>query len=298
MPQALSRRRFLVSTAAGLALADMPWAFAAPSPSNAAAAQGAPSTLPTLPEVLSGDPGSMKFVNYATYVRDQDKVDASRTEHVAYADALREHNRLVMGGPLLDDDGRASGVLLIYQVASKQEAETLVQRDPFVQQGAIADYRLAEWDVLSRNVNVQSLADKLVTADRQAPSKEPRASGATPVEPDARVARLYVNYAKYVSDHSRVLRVRPAHRSYTQAIRAKGALIIAGPFADDSGALLIYQAKSKDEAMAMILEDPYLAEGVYETYALSEWRLFGLNAGLIGSVVNGTPPTYPAVGQV
>lgn len=223
----------------------------------------------------------MKIVNYAMYVQDQDRVNASRAEHVAYADALREHDRLVMGGPLLDDDGRARGVLLVYQVASKQEAETLAQRDPFVRQGAIADYRLSEWAVLSRNVNVKSLAAALVTADRHAPPKEPRASGATPVEPDARAGRIYVNYAKYVSDHSHVLRVRPAHRSYAQSIRAKGALIMAGPFADDSGALLIYQAQSKEEAMALVLEDPYHAQGVYETYALSEWRLFGLNAGLI-----------------
>ncbi|QUN32574.1 hypothetical protein KB879_33715 (plasmid) [Cupriavidus sp. KK10] len=282
--QDLSRRRFLVSAAAGvagLALADMRSAVAASSLSHHAAEQGAAPTLPTLSEVLSGDPGAMKIVNYAKYVHDQDRVNASRAEHVAYADALREHDRLVMGGPLLDDDGRAGGVLLVYQVASEQEAETLAQRDPFVLQGAIADYRLAEWAVLSRNVDVKTLAASLVTADRQAQPKELRASGATSVAPDARPARLYVNYAKYVSDHSRIERVRPAHRSYARAIRAKGALMIGGPFADDSGALLIYRAQSKDEAMALVLEDPYHAEGVYETYALSEWRLFGLNAGLI-----------------
>jgi uncharacterized protein YciI len=280
--QDLSRRRFLVSAAAataGLALADMPWAMAAPSPSRDAVAQAPASGLPTLSEALSGDPGSMKFVNYATYVQDQGRVDAARAEHVAYADALREHDRLVMGGPVLGDDGRARGVLLVYQVASKQEAETLVQSDPFVLQHAIADYRLAEWAVLSRNVDVQSLATKLVTADRHAPSKKPGASGAAPAEPDA---RLYINVARYVSDHSRIERVRPAHRSYAQSMRAKGALIIAGPFADDSGALLVYQARSKEEAKALVLEDPYTTEGVYETYALSEWRLFGLNAGLIG----------------
>lgn len=223
----------------------------------------------------------MKVVNYATYVHDQTRVNASRAEHVAYADTLRENNRLVMGGPLLGDDGQARGVLLVYQVASTQQAETLAQRDPFVLQDAIADYRLSEWAVLSRNIDVKSLATKLVKADRQAPSKSPGRSGATPAEPETPAMRLYVNYVKYVSDHSRVLRVRPAHRSYTQSIRAQGSLIIAGPFADDSGALLIYQAPSKDEAMALISADPYQTEGVYETYALSEWRLFGLNTELV-----------------
>jgi uncharacterized protein YciI len=221
----------------------------------------------------------MKIVNYAMYVQDRGRVNASRAEHQAYADALREHERLVMGGPLLDDDGSPRGVLLVYEVASKQQAETLAQRDPFVLQGAIADYRLAEWTVLDSNVEL--LAASLVPPDRRVPPKAPHASGATSVEPAADAARTYVNYAKYASDLSHVERVRPAHQSYARTIKAKGELIMSGPFADGSGALFIYRAQSKDEAMALVLEDPYHAEGVFETYALSEWRLFGLNAGLI-----------------
>ncbi len=219
----------------------------------------------------------MKIVNYATYVQDRERVDASRAEHQAYADALREHDRLVTGGPLLDDDGRASGVLLVYDVASEEQAETLVLEDPFVLKGAISDYRLAEWTVLDSNVEL--LAAALVPPDRRAPRKTPRASGATP--PDAHDARTYVNYATYVSDLSHVERVKPAHRSYARTIKANGKLIMAGPFADDSGALFIYRAESKDEAMALMLADPYHTEGVFETCALSQWRMFGLNPGLI-----------------
>lgn len=222
----------------------------------------------------------MTVVNYATYVTDRGRVDASRAAHQAYADALREHDRLVMGGPLLDDDGRPRGVLLVYSVASKQEAETLAQSDPFVLKGAIANYRLAEWTELDSNVEL--LAAALVAPDRRAPRKEPRAPGARPTEPDAPAARTWVNYVKYVSDRKHVERVRSAHQSYARTIKANGKLIMAGPFADDSGALFIYRAQSKDEAMALVLKDPYHAEGVFETYALSEWRLFGLNAGLIG----------------
>jgi uncharacterized protein YciI len=267
--QDLSRRHFLVSAAAGagsLALAGMPSAAAA-------------SPLPTLTEVFAGDSGSMTIVNYATYVTDRGRVDASRAEHQVYADALREHDRLVMGGPLLGDDGRPSGVLLVYEVASKQQAETLAQSDPFVQQGAIANYRLAEWNV--RDTNIELLAAALVPEDRRAAPKEPRASGARPVASDPHAARLYVSYVKYVSDPARVERVRAAHQSHAQAIKANGGLIMAGPFADDSGAMFIYRARSKDEAMALVQKDPYHVEGVFESYALSEWRLFGLNAGLI-----------------
>ncbi len=221
----------------------------------------------------------MKIVNYAMYVQDRGRVDASRAEHQAYADALREHDRLVIGGPLLDDDGRPRGVLLVYDVASKPQAETLAQRDPFVLRGAIADYRLSEWIVVDSNVEL--LAASLVPAERRVPREAPRASGAAPVEPDAHAARTFINYATYVSDRSHVDRMRLAHQSYARTLEASGELIMAGPFADGSGALAIYRAQSKDQAMALVLADPYHAEGVLETYALSEWRLFGLNAGLI-----------------
>ena len=223
----------------------------------------------------------MKIVNYAMYVQDHDKVDASRAEHQAYADALREHDRLVIGGPLLGNDGRPRGVLLVYQVSSKQQAETLVQNDPFVLKGAIAQYRLAEWSVVGSNLEL--LAAALVSAEGRAPLKVPPASGATPVEADAPAMRTYTNYAKYVSDRSHVQRVRAAHRSYDRAIKANGQLMLAGVFSHDSGGMFIYRAQSRDEAMALVQADPYYAEGVFETYELSEWRIFGLNEGLIQS---------------
>jgi uncharacterized protein YciI len=284
MSQVPSRRRFLVSAAAGvasLALADMPVALATFSPSAEAAAQGPASALPALSDVLSGKPGSMTVVNYATYVQDRNRVDASRAEHQAYADALREHDRLVMGGPLLDDHERPSGVLLVYEVASRPEAETLARSDPFFLEGAIADYRLSQWTVLDRNVEL--LAASLIPEDRRVPHKVAPASGAASAEPDAPALRTYVNYAKCISDRSRVERIMRAHRSHERTISANGKLIMAGPFADGSGALFIYRAQSKAEAMAMVLEDPYHADGIFETYTLSEWRMFGLNTGLIES---------------
>lgn len=264
-----SRRRFLVSTAASLALVDLPAALAASAPSGGLAVPAPASSLSTL------------VVNYATYVPDRGRVDASRAEHQAYADALREGGRLAMGGPLLGDDGRPAGVLLVYAVASRQQAETLAQEDPFVLEGAIADRRLAEWSVTDGNAEL--LAASLVPADRRVSPEASRASGAASLDRDAQPARTYVNYARFVPDRSRVERARPAHQSYARRIEADGQLIMAGPFADGSGALVVYRARSKDEAMMLVLQDPYHAEGVFETTALSEWRVFGLNAGLIRS---------------
>ncbi len=280
----LSRRRFLVSGVAGvasLALIDIPSVMAASSRSDDLATTGSASSLPTLSEVLSGDRGRLQIVNYATYVQDRDRVDAARAEHQAYADSLREHDRLVVGGPLLDNDGRPSGVLLVYDVASKAQAETLAQEDPFVLEGAISHYRLDQWTVLDSNVEL--LAASLVPEERRVPNDAQRASGASPTVRDAHAARTYVSYAKYGSDFAHVDRLRPAHEAYERTIKTKGQLLMAGPFADGSGALTIYRARSKDEAMALVREDPYHAEGVFDTCTLSEWRVFGLNADLIQS---------------
>ncbi len=268
MSQRLSRRRLLASAAAGLVLAFV-------RPAMAASA----SSLPPLSDVLAGDPGSMNVVNYALYVHDRDKVNASRAAHQAYADALREHDRLVMGGPLVDDEGRPRGVLLVYDVASKRQAETLAQGDPFALNGAIADYRLDEWRVVDSNADL--LAAALVPEEgRAAPPARP-VSGPKPADRDAPPARTYVDYVTFVSDRAHVERVQPAHQAYSRTLEAKGKLIVAGPFAGGTGALVVYRAQSKDEATALALGDPYHAEGVVETHELSQWRLFGLNARLI-----------------
>src|SRR5262249_27610817 len=104
-----------------------------------------------------------------------------------------------------------------------------------------------------------------------------------PVEPHPQAMRTYVNYAKYVSDRAHVERVRAAHRAYDRTIKASGKLMLAGFFSQDTGGMFVYRAPSMDEAMALVQGDPYYAEGVFETHELSEWRIFGLNAGLIQS---------------
>lgn len=257
----LSRRFVLASSAgaAGLALGTAGLAY------GAEPATSGTSGLPTLAEVFAGDPGTLTVANYSAYVADRSKVNAARAEHQLYADSMRLKNRLLMGGPLLGADGRPSGVLLVYQVASKPQAEALVQNDPFNRHGAIADYRLNEWDVRERNVEL--LSASLVPEDGRTTST-------------ALDARLYVNYVKFVSDATRVENVRAAHQSYAQTLKAQGKLVAAGPFGDGAGAMYIYRAQSKEEAMTLAAKDPYQAAGVVESSSLSEWRLFGLNAGL------------------
>ncbi|MEM7466756.1 MAG: YciI family protein [Pseudomonadota bacterium] len=46
-------------------------------------------------------------------------------------------------------------------------------------------------------------------------------------------------YAKHASDKQKILAHRPAHREYMRKLLNEGNLLLAGPFADDSGGLFV-----------------------------------------------------------
>ena len=66
---------------------------------------------------------------------------------------------------------------------------------------------------------------------------------------------------------------RPAHRAYLQQLLNEGKLHESGPWVDDSGACLIYEAANEAEVRAIIAADPYAAaEGVVANLELREWN--------------------------
>ena len=71
--------------------------------------------------------------------------------------------------------------------------------------------------------------------------------------------------------HPARLAARPAHRRRLTQLREKGVLVMAGPWADDTGALLMFDAE-RSEVDAIMAEDPYYTtEGVRVT-SLRDWR--------------------------
>lgn len=74
------------------------------------------------------------------------------------------------------------------------------------------------------------------------------------------------------TDTERRLQVRPAHRDYLNALRAAGKLVTAGPFADQSGALLLYDVADEAELRQILADDPYTPADVYEIAAFKEWQ--------------------------
>ena len=49
----------------------------------------------------------------------------------------------------------------------------------------------------------------------------------------------------YTSDATTIAKARPAHREYLTGLQQQGKLVISGPFSDDRGGLLVYEAETR-----------------------------------------------------
>ena len=53
------------------------------------------------------------------------------------------------------------------------------------------------------------------------------------------------------------LAFRPGHREKLAALHAEGRVVMAGPFVDESGALLVFAVESEEALDAVLADDPY-----------------------------------------
>ena len=83
--------------------------------------------------------------------------------------------------------------------------------------------------------------------------------------------------AKFVAlmtfgDEDKRLATRPRHREYLRSLLERGKLVGSGPWADDSGALIIYEAADEAEAMALVENDPYHEGDILAGLELKQWN--------------------------
>lgn len=85
-------------------------------------------------------------------------------------------------------------------------------------------------------------------------------------------------YAK--NPESLIATHRPAHRAYLSGLIEKGQLVVAGPYLDDSGAL-IKRSRIAGGGDAIIKADLFFAAGVFQTWQLTLWKTVFGNPGLL-----------------
>jgi uncharacterized protein len=86
---------------------------------------------------------------------------------------------------------------------------------------------------------------------------------------------------QYTPDASLIAKVRPAHRQYLTSVFEQGKLAISGPFSDDRGGLMVYEAASAEEVEAIIAEDPFARQGVFLSWELRPWNVVLVNKSLL-----------------
>ena len=85
---------------------------------------------------------------------------------------------------------------------------------------------------------------------------------------------------QYTPDASLIAKVRPAHRQYLKSLFDEGKIAISGPFSDDGGGLMVYEAESKEEVETIIAADPFAQSGVFVSWELRPWNVVFANKNL------------------
>lgn len=86
---------------------------------------------------------------------------------------------------------------------------------------------------------------------------------------------------EYISDKEKIQSLRPTHRQYLASLIAKGQLAISGPFTDDWGALIVYEASTAEEAETLLKGDPFHAGGVFVRWTIRPWNPVMANRDLL-----------------
>ncbi|WP_125777648.1 YciI family protein [Antribacter gilvus] len=83
-----------------------------------------------------------------TYTDDTAQRDAVRADHRTYLSGLADDGVVRASGPLAPVAGVPDGALLIFEAASRDALDALVDADPFVEAGLVAGRDVREWNVV------------------------------------------------------------------------------------------------------------------------------------------------------
>lgn len=82
---------------------------------------------------------------------------------------------------------------------------------------------------------------------------------------------MYAVQLAFTDDSAR-LALRPAHRERLAGLAADGRLLAAGPWSDDTGALLVFVVDDRDALDAIFREDPYYSTPGVTITSVEEWN--------------------------
>ena len=84
---------------------------------------------------------------------------------------------------------------------------------------------------------------------------------------------LFAVIGEFADDQELRLRTRPIHREYLRSLFDAGKIVMSGPWEDETGMLLVYDATDMAEAERLLAQDPYRGAGVLANATIKEWRV-------------------------
>lgn len=92
---------------------------------------------------------SNSYITYAVhyeYAADNPKIAEVRPRHREFLGELKEAGNLIGSGPYTDGDGGALIVLRFPESTSEQEVTALLDKDPFIVEGAVTARSIRVWN--------------------------------------------------------------------------------------------------------------------------------------------------------
>lgn len=180
-------------------------------------------------------------MQFALFLHDKPGMVGKRAEHLethrAYLSA--KNDKFYCAGPLLDDEGKSKGSLLVLDFKDRAEAEAWIAAEPFGKAGVYDSVRIMGYE-----------------------NKWPRGGRRATVN-----GKLFVSYNLNKPDAGPLRQsVRPAHLEYLAA--QEKALYAAGPLLGDDGetrlgSLYIVDVADRKAAEAWVAAEPYAKSGAF-----------------------------------
>jgi uncharacterized protein YciI len=65
---------------------------------------------------------------------------------------------------------------------------------------------------------------------------------------------------------------RQEHLAYIEPLSRAGKIVIAGPFTDGTGSLIVFEADSMEAALAQARNDPYVTRGIFSSHEVKPFK--------------------------
>jgi uncharacterized protein len=80
----------------------------------------------------------------------------------------------------------------------------------------------------------------------------------------------FVHYCQFVADEEKIAEHSSQHHHYMADLRKMGKVVAAGPFADKTGALFVFDVIDRSDLEAIIADDPFTKGGVFAHCEIKE----------------------------